>query len=544
MSYRKKKNNKAALFFILLVLVGYMFVSLGQGVNSNSDNFERSLSYEKEVLSLPEECTTCGVYVEEEIIYEEPGMYVAMIDEKYTVDITEDLGEDVLGLSVADLLALLVKFSNCEDFHPEQDLSSVMKLCPPRAGTGIFDMSKKGLQSLFFEAISGGSVKVEAITGVELTVVTYPLAFFLGQHLIQNSNREATLESPNYSSVGQVIDEKYTLKTQAPMVAEELEEQLLETLREDYTVSADIGINDGYLDSRVGDSQDREGKYGISNVEDTACLCLEPEVSSSDYNPGSSNRQGYRKYWEQQMPGGDPYEEPPIEGCLELGEDYGINIFGIVPACINISGAVSGFFKGLISKLFGQSQWDKCNAGYVTCNANTIGQQCLSGGKIGTCSDNLTGSPSNQLYVCEVSQGAESAEECEDARSIGIRMTPIFGDPYECEEELCANAYLTNVYKSGLSPFQSARKRIEGATADDSLMYFLGTPCLANVEIGNQIRSVRVTCLWDVSPYLLDYKIQAATKSPNQEGFPSSFRIYWDLVMQAMELASKAYNLN
>lgn len=58
------------------------------------------------------------------------------------------------------------------------------------------------------------------------------------------------------------------------------------------------------------------------------------------------------------------------------------------------------------------------------------------------------------------------------------------------------------------------------------------------------MRSVRVTCLWDVSPYLLDYNLQKTFEAPNDEEFPSTFNIYWDLVMQAMELSADYYGLD
>jgi len=80
---KKKRNNKAGLFFVSLVLIGVIFVNLGNRASSKS---EAGNNYEEEVLSQPEECTTCGNQIEQEIVYEEPepGMYIINLEEKDT----------------------------------------------------------------------------------------------------------------------------------------------------------------------------------------------------------------------------------------------------------------------------------------------------------------------------------------------------------------------------------------------------------------------------------------------------------------------------
>ena len=137
----------------------------------------------------------------------------------------------------------------------------------------------------------------------------------------------------------------------------------------------------------------------------------------------------------------------------------------------------------------------------------------------------------------------DSQEECLNMRDIGIKMSPIYGAVDECTNELCANAYLTNSYKAGLTPDQSDGKRETSSDSEESLMFFLGTDCLANVKIGGATKQVPVTCLWDASPLLLDYKLQAMSKIPGQEDFPTTFENHWSFVQKAIEASAEFYGL-
>jgi len=184
----------------------------------------------------------------------------------------------------------------------------------------------------------------------------------------------------------------------------------------------------------------------------------------------------------------------------------------------NVPGTIVGNLSGLFSRVFTRGEWENCNDGK---------EVCVDDGQGGE--------------VCTIQSPSEN---CTGSMQLGVKMTPIFGEPYKCEDELCANAYLTNSYKAGLGPGEADSKVVEGGGSDNSLMFFIGTPCTANVSTGNSMRSVGVTCLWDVSPYLLDYKLQQTYEAPNDEEFPSSFEVYWDLVMQAMELSADYYGLD
>jgi hypothetical protein len=518
---RKKRSNKAGLVLISLILVGYMFINLGEKVTFGNESVQAPV-----VESLPEpqqECTNCAGEVEQEIIQEEPQAMIALVGEEYTVDVTGEVKD------LSDVWNIIINFPTCSAYKPAQGLNSVNKLCG-QGGTTI-NMDERSIGRKLWDFVQGNTkVDASAVTDIELTTVTYPLAFFLGQFVIKNSNREASLESPNYPSNGQIIDENYTLKTHAPTEVAWQRDYLDKTVREDYEVTASIDSvgTDGSLEP-TDDSG--EGKYGVMNVDDAACDCEEPEVSNSDYNPGSPNRQGSvgGGWSRQQAPDGDEYEPPSAKQCLALDKNYKMMAFGNVAACFDIAGTVRGKIGGIFSKIFDRGKWENCN---------DTKEECVPDGQGG-----------------EICTTIPPTENCTGSMQIGVRMTPIFGEPYECKDELCANAYLTNAYKSGLAPGEADSKVIEGGGSENSLMFFVGTPCVANVTtggsrnsagdvVGGSTRSVAVTCLWDVSPYLLDYKLQKTYEAPNDDEFPPSFEVYWDLVMQAMELSADFYGLD
>jgi hypothetical protein len=504
---KNKRDNKAGLVLVSLILVGYIFINLGQKITFGNE----SVQAPKEE-SLPEpqqECTNCAGGVEEEIIPEESQIAIAMLDEEYTVDITGEVK------NLRDVAGFVLNFPTCNAYDPAQGLDSVSQLCDE--GGATINMDERSVGQQFLDIILGNSqVDVSAITDIELTTVTYPLAFFLGQFVIENSNREASLESPNYPSNGQIIDKNYTIKTHSPAEAEEYSGYLEQTVRRDYEVSASVDAKgtDGTLEVE----ETEEGKYGIMNVDDAKCAC-EEVVSNSDYNPGSPNRQGSAAggWSRQQAPGGDNYGIPTLNQCLARGEDYEVILFGNVLACYDVLGTVAGKVSGNFSKVFDRAEWENCNEPKEVCTTDEQGEE-----------------------VCRM---VPPSEHCTGSLQIGVKMTPIFGHPYVCDDELCANAYLTNSYKAGLGPSEADSKVIEGGSSEDSLMFFIGTPCRANVRAGNFTRNVAVTCLWDVSPYLLDYKLQKSNEAPNDEEFPDTFEIYWDLVLQAMELSADYYGL-
>jgi hypothetical protein len=186
---------------------------------------------------------------------------------------------------------------------------------------------------------------------------------------------------------------------------------------------------------------------------------------------------------------------------------------GLGIACMELLNLV----KGKVASIFNATKWDACTAEpQVECTINQQGQE-----------------------VCVT----RPSEECLNVRNIGIRMSPIYGSVDECTDELCANAYLTNSYRAGLAPSQSKGKSEISSSSEESLMFFLGTPCTANVKIGGVEKQVPVTCLWDASPLLLDYKLQAMYRIPNDEEFPDTFEDQWALVEKAIEISADVYGL-
>lgn len=497
---RKRKNNKAFLFFTVLVLASYIFISFGQRVNSNSENQDRGLSKEKEVQSLPEECPGCRPVIEEEIIYEQSEMNVVMIPEEYTIDITGEFAEGFMGEALPSVMGASSLF-NCGDYNRSGIIDSVTKLCPSGDTTLEYD---RGLLGRIWDFIfrSDQQVRIDSENSdFKFTMVTYPLAFFLGQHVVQDSNREANIESPNYSSSGQVIDANYTLKTQSPHLVDELVDYLDETHREDFGVKTEIDI----IDSQNGSSQMREdeGEIQVQNAAhepEPECFCDDERISTSDFNPFNPNRQGFEGggYFRQHIPGWSSEEDREM-GCLDVEGDS-IEMIGLgegaVPACLDL---LEGF-RGFVQSIFSRPQFDDC-------------------------------------------ADEENGSVCTDLKGFVVKMSPIFGDPNYCESELCANAYLADAYRAGLGPQQVGNLVTSSSDPTRSMMFFIGTPCTANLYISGRAFPVRLTCLWDASPLLLDYNLQAMFKSPGQEGFPQTFNHYWHLVEQAIGISAEMYGL-
>jgi hypothetical protein len=501
MMYKKKKNNKAGLFFMLLVLGGYFFIKFGQGINSS---IETRANFEEEILSQPEECTTCGSTIEEEIVPEEPEIGVLMLDEKYTVDITGEAAAGMTG-EVLSGSSGLADFFDCGKYEKSGVVDSVTKLCP--SGSTTLDYDKGFLEQIWDLIFGSERVEINSENSeIKFTMVTYPLAYFLGQYVVQDSNREANIESPNYSASGQAVDERYTLKTQSPLLVEELRELIHDPRRTDFGVKAEVGIVD-YQDGTSEMRQD-DGEIKVQNAEhNPACFCDDERISTSDFNPFDPNIQGFEGggFFRQQIPGWTPEEEREV-GCLDAPEEsikkVGIGE-GAVPACIDL---LEGF-KGFVQSIFSRSEFDECTTE--------------------TCSE----------------EGCVEPPPCTDLKGLVVKMSPIFGDPNDCTDALCANAYLANAYKAGLNPQQSGSLVTSSSDTKKSLMLFIGTPCTANLYVKGRAFPVRLTCLWDASPLLLNYNLQSQYKSPGQEGFPPSFDYYWYLVEQAIEISADKYGL-
>jgi hypothetical protein len=233
-------------------------------------------------------------------------------------------------------------------------------------------------------------------------------------------------------------------------------------------------------------------------------------------------------WFRPQGPGGDNYDDPGEKKCYEQGVDYEMAPKeGNIQACINLKEKRRAIFQNL----FNFSTWERCTVGEEVCwdLCNPSGTTCTE--------------------VCEY---VKDTTECMDIGNIGIKMAPLFGKPYNCNEPLeegsdekdglCGNAYLTYAYKSTLSPEEAASKDVGAADPDRTLMFYIGTPCTLNLisESGLQM-PVSVTCLWDATPEHLNYRLQAKDRAPGQEDFPQTFKDFWEGVLKGIKVSSEKY---
>lgn len=472
------------MFF--LILFGYITINVTKNVDGNTFKKEEVV-----VDDTANECSTCGGNVnEEKIIEEEDNFIIYDFDESEVSDVTES----VLG-------------SNSNVCRESANLiDKVRRLCK-ESSAPINHLESLGA---FLKSGGGDTVDVSKITGFKLVRVTYPLAFWLGKYTMANSNREITVDDPAYSSNGQQIDVKYQTKTLSPQQAQEALGQVQGTEREPFDVTGKLQVAGA---EEVQENTD--GKYTVNNAEhDPVCGCP-VEVSNSDFNVGTSNYIGSRAggYDRFQIPKGDPYGNEIGEECISRDDIEEITI-GRLEGCRKLV----SYFKGLFTKSFSANQWQKCTVeGLEKCTTN----------------------PDTGETVCETERG-----DCIDTRDLTVLMSPIFGEVYNCEEDECANAFLTYAYKGTLSPEQAASKKEVGATNEDSLMYFVSTPCEAEIDIaGGKSKIIEVKCLWDATPTLMNYRLQAKDKAPNQENFPKTFDEYWNGVEVAIEDSAIKYKL-
>jgi len=265
--------------------------------------------------------------------------------------------------------------------------------------------------------------------------------------------------------------------------------------------------------------QSKDGTYNVQNADhDPACGCP-PEVSTSDYNVGATNYISDEGggYWRQQIPGGDNYEYDISQKCISRNDITEISGFGLWTACVKEG--LASFFKGLFRSSYTTDKWNYCDAdGKQVCVENADGvQECTT-----------------------------ERESCIDPRDITVYMTPIFGEVFKCENGICGNAFLTNSYLAGLSPAQASTKEEVSENNDDSLMFFVSTPCEGVLEFedgGREMELDNLRCLWDATPILTNYKLQAKDKIPNQENFPQTFEEYWAGVEADMPNSAIKYGL-
>ena len=517
----KKKNKNGIKFLIFLIVFGFVAIRFG-------GSFSRDMkveSWSEEVAEVVEEkCSTCGVSVEEQTPVE-VGYEILEAGDPSLVDITNLISEEdreVLGIgfinSILDFLGLL-SLTDC-NISDDMTLESTVAICDSSA-EGEFDYVGGT------PASQGSDIVVDSKTRVVMTEITYPLGYFLGQYVHQSSRREISFDSTEYSANGENIDVEYQAKTLSPGGAEEFRDDVenLPTEREPFLVKATLelfaNITNGLMESWVG----------VENKNDAAGKC--PAFVKYDFNHEKANYIAYHEeyggYFRQQAPGGDHYTNPGDQACYKEGEDFTMSPDkGNILACLNLIESAIAIFQGI----FTSNTWEECTEDRVVCK--TV--QLPNGGTTQQC-DTVPADPS----------------KCVDTANLGIEMAPLFGKPYNCNEEiegkpgetdkLCANAFLTYAYKGSLSPQDAAGKTIGGDSySGQSIMHFIGTPCKLNLVSQSGKRfPIDVTCLWDATPNHLNYRLQAKDRYPGQEEFPQNFRNYWEGVMQAIEVSSELY---
>lgn len=484
----KKMRTNRKPFLLLLFLIGFSFLTIKIFEGRNRD-----MNLEVE-LNQPQECKNCNITSSsftEEIIEDISDEDIVFVDQSEIANITdiEDIG------SVKGIGSI-----NCGAISADTLLASIRKTCSNTSGSVDF---KDGNSS------SGGSgVLVTKDSEIRIVSISYPLALFLGQSTYQDSNKQIRKDSPEYRSNGQQIDVEYVTRNLSPKESEEFTDSLSDTEKVPFKVEAEVKLGG---DSTI--NTNTPGEYAIANADhNPGCTVngkpCDRDFAISDFNVEKSNNLAsdskYGGYLTFQAPGGDNYEREEDNSCLAEDENYTVWDKGVVNACRQGVGAT---IKATFKSLFSSSQWKRC----------TVGEDIT----------NPDGSISTEFGTCI------------DTKSIGIKMTAIFGDPYECTDDLCANAMLVDRYKSILSPNQADSVEEVSSNSNTSLTKFVATDCQISIDS----KTYPVYCLWDASVYLLNYQLQAKDSAPNQEDFPENFNTYWRSVKKSSDMSSDRYGL-
>ena len=495
---RYNRRRKGMRFLIFLLVLGLAMVKIGSSFNKGiSAQTEKKDKIEAVATSNSNTYNTPNI--EEKVQLESNPTIYYMEDESKLVDVTEYLSEEELMISEANMNinvnGEVLGWFDCKRFDNIDSLESAVTLCTAENTTGDFIVNESGVQSQ-----DGDSVLVSTDSTVEFTKVTYPLVFFLGQYVLRNNLREISYDSPEYSSNGENIQEEYITKTLAPGDADrfrkDLREEAERTERKIFQVKAELSL--------TGDNAEEKGftesKIGVKETEAIG----ECPFVTYNYNPEVTNYMAYHDkyggYLRQQAPGGNNFKISESEECLLEGQDYFSSPENNMTACLDWGERIKATFR----KVF---------------DINTWNEECVPEGSSG----------------------------CIDTANIGIKMTPVFGMPYDCNKDgdrLCANAFLTDVYRSSLSPTQAGAKRNVSADSDNALMYFIATPCDVKITSSSEKSSTMYTevqCLWDASQTHLNYRLQAKDRAPGDKKFPNTFNTYWGGVLQAIGVSSDLY---
>jgi len=488
-----RRNKKGLRLLIFLALFAFFAVKISNSANKGSEGSAVKAPS-------PEECSNCGGIeaktTEEKIINDEVSYEkIIELDESQSVNITNmiDDSESTLGI-----------FTSCKDTYSNILSLEGAKACSGGAGNLNYDDGEA----------KNSAVLVSKDAQFELVEVWYPLAFWLGQYVYENSNKEITANSSEYRSNGEQIDEGYQSRTLSPSEAATFREDISPTVRKNFAMEGSITASADTVE------ENPKGTYVVRNPLNSKNKCS-PKVAVSDYNVGKSNYIASNEenggYLRMQAPKGDNYEIPSNAACLTEGAKYDEIKFGNVLACSNKIALI----KGLFSSIFGINQWKGCHEGEVRCDGEEV--------------DPKTGAT--------VATGCKTVKtaECISSEDIAVQMPAIFGDPYKCETEKCANAFMTYTYRAGLSPEQAGSKKVSSENIDETLMTFVATPCKAQIVGTNTI--INIKCLWDSSQTLFSYRAQQTEKAPTGDDFPETYDKYWESTKVSIGASAAYYGL-
>jgi hypothetical protein len=487
---RKKQVNRKPLFLLLVLTLVSVFLV------KNSSRLD--LKKERVLLNIkkPTECKSCqAVGGIKENVEEETTGNIVLLDQSQIVDVTDQ--------------AVLAAGSGvgCGDMDSTFFLSLHRPICS-KDGAGDIDFSGSSNVS------SGGEgVVVSKDSDIVITKITYPLALWKGPHTYVDNNKQIRKESPAHKSNGKQIDSNLIARSLSPYEVTEFLDSITGTEKTPFTVEAKVNLLGSVEEVR----EDSVGKYKVIDTSTKDCEiygrpCDEVfnEYAVSDFNVGKSNRiasdEKFGGYLGGQAPQGDQRVIDEEPGCLVEGRHFSkINKDqGVVEDC-NERIAI---LKGLFMKSFSLLKWKKCNP------SETV--------------DPSTGQTTT----------SPATEKCVDTKTLGIKMTTLFGEPDRQEDELAANAYLSQLYRGSLSPSESKDIVLAG-NPKNSEMFFVATDCGLTID-GHYVSAL---CLWDASPILYTYKLQERDTAPKQEDFPDNFASYWHSVLKSVELSKDAYGI-
>jgi hypothetical protein len=220
---RNRSKKKGLHFLIFLLVFTFFGIRLGNSLRENL----KVESWREDVVEIAEEeCTNCGTFIEEQVPVESG--YEILEIEDGLIDITEYIDEDeaeVLGwTSIITNLKQRLWNIDC-DIAEDMTLESAVALCDTFSGGSLDYVGGTPVDH-------GGGFLVDSKTRVVMTEINYPLGYFLGQYVHENSRKEISFRSTEYNANGENIDLDYTMRTLSPEDAVEFRDNFEDFINE------------------------------------------------------------------------------------------------------------------------------------------------------------------------------------------------------------------------------------------------------------------------------------------------------------------------